>query len=196
MEEVKNRRSLITACVISGLFLFIIVFFDQIDIFFKDLNYLLSTLFVLIFFLILSISFIKNVVFVLKIRKNLKPPIYMPSIIYAATIIFCFTLPSSEILESKAIVSAGYKGTQNQATINFRANKKFELHWSATFGYNEWFIGNYSQNRDTLFLKYEGSKPYRFGEKILIKNGSLVTLDKPKDSDQYFVPFKIFEKIK
>ncbi|AYL93824.1 hypothetical protein HYN43_000275 [Mucilaginibacter celer] len=60
------------------------------------------------------------------------------------------------------------------------------------FGYNEWFVGEYEKKQDTLFLTYHNDKrPARFGTKILINNGELRSLDKPKDSVMQFLPFKI-----
>ena len=196
MRKDKLQKSVIVACILSAIALSIAVFSQPIDMFFKDINYLLSALLVLIFFIVFIVCFIRNIVFIIKNRKNLSPRIYLPSVIYSAAILLCFFLPSSESFESAPVIFGYFKGTQNQAFVKFRSNKTFELNWSGVFGYNEWFTGNYNKNGDTLFLTYDGAKPIRFGQKILYKDSMLSTLDVPRDSNQYFVPFKVLKRPK
>jgi hypothetical protein len=107
--------------------------------------------------------------------------------------LLCFFLPSLENSESEPVIKAHYRGTQNQAYIEFWKDKSFRLNWSGVFGYNKWFTGNYIQKGDTLFLKYSNSIPRAFGTIILKKDQELISLDKPKDSTRYFVPFVIYK---
>jgi hypothetical protein len=191
MMNKKSTGSIIVASILSCILLFTVIFFRSIDIYFKGVNYILSGLLVLALFIVMIILLISNLISFFRNKPNLKPAIYAPSVIYTITFFLTFIFPTFEKFKSKPLITAYFKGTQNQANITLRANRSFELNWSGVFGYNEWFTGNYRQSGDTLFLKYDGTQPYRFGKKILVKEGVLITLDKAIDSTQYFVPFYV-----
>jgi len=100
---------------------------------------------------------------------------------------------NSENLENKSevVLRACYEGTQNQATLKFRENQTFELHWTGVFFSSNWHYGTYKQNADTIFLYYSTRKPSGgIGDTIIIKDDLLVTINKHKvDSSRNFVPF-------
>lgn len=192
MVKESNKKRIVTAYILCSIFFCSTVFGRNIDIFFNGINYLLSSLLLLILFLTIAIYFIKNIVIIIKNRKLLTLNLYLPAILYTITLLLCFILPSLENFESEPVLKAHYRGTQNQAYIKFRKDKIFQLNWSGFFGYNEWFTGKYIQKGDTLFLKYTNSMPGAFGTIILKRDRELITLDKRKDSTQYFVPFTIY----
>lgn len=86
---------------------------------------------------------------------------------------------------------ACFEGTQNQATFKLREPDEFEIHWTGVFFYDEFFVGTYSKNGDTLLLDYDGKRPSRFGDKILMdnKNESLQTIRTKNDSLENVVSF-------
>lgn len=86
---------------------------------------------------------------------------------------------------------ACFEGTQNQATFKLREPDKFEIHWTGAFFYDEFFKGKYSKVGDTLFLDYDGNRPKRFGDTILMdsKNDLLQTIRTEDDSLDHLVPF-------
>lgn len=75
-----------------------------------------------------------------------------------------------ESIYGDVIFRACYEGTQNQATFKLREENAFEIHWTGIFFYDEFFTGTYNQIGDTLFLDYNGKKPSRFGDKVLMDN--------------------------
>jgi hypothetical protein len=191
MNPQKSR--ILTAYILCSIFLCAIFFGHYIDMYFDGINYILSLLATLILVILVIVFFIKNIILIIKNRRQLTFKLYLPTIIYLTTFLLCFILPDPELFESKVIINAYYKGTQNQAYIKFRDNKTFELNWTGVFGSNDWYIGTYTKKSDTLYLKYKRLKPGRaFGTVILIKGDTLTTLDKPKDSTRYFVPFKVY----
>lgn len=144
-------------------------------------------------FIMMVVYAIKGLIDIYRNRQNLSTKFCLPTIIMLITLIYTVFSPwrlDSERLESDVVLRACFEGTQNQAYIKFRHDKSFELNWTGVFGYDEWFIGTYTQEADTFFLHYETEKPYRFGDTIVNNGESLITINKfKKDSSQYFVPF-------
>ncbi|MGL4596325.1 MAG: hypothetical protein ACRCYO_02280, partial [Bacteroidia bacterium] len=69
-------------------------------------------------------------------------------------------------------------------------DNSFELNWTGAFGYNEWFIGNYTQKADTFYFHYKSEKPFRFGDTLVNNGEHLISINKfKKDSTQDFVSF-------
>ena len=73
---------------------------------------------------------------------------------------------------------ACYEGTQNQATLKFRGDKSFELHWTGIFFSNMWYIGTWKQDGNILYLKYDTEKSQQLGDTLLIKDGYLHNIDR------------------
>ncbi len=155
--------------------------------------YLILTLLIPMLFIAMTVYFIKGIICIFRNRKKLTFQIFIPLTICTITLAYTLLSPyrlDSENLESNVIFRACYEGTQNQATLKFREDKTFELHWTGVFFSNSWYIGTYQQNADTLYLHYSTEKPFRFGDTIVIKDDLLITVNKQKiDSSQYFVPF-------
>lgn len=196
MTEKSDKTRIFTALVLCSIFFAGVIFYPLIDAYLRNINYLLTSFVMLIIFICIVVFFIKSIRRVVKKSKRLTLLKVMPALIYTTTMLLCYFIPSSESLKSEAVIAAYYKGTRNQADLRFRKNNTFDLHWSATFGYNEWIAGTYVKKGDTLFLNYTSKKTKRLGKVILKKDGKLLTLDKPRDSTRYFVPFKIYKEVK
>jgi hypothetical protein len=92
----------------------------------------------------------------------------------------------SENLESVVAFRACYEGTQNQATIKFREDKTFELHWTGVFFANKWWTGKWRQSGDTITLKYDNEIVEQLGDTILISDDYLKPIGNLVDK-KYFV---------
>jgi len=149
----------------------------------------IATLFVWI-----SIKIFIEIVRIIKNRKTLKLNSFVPVGILLISLIDGIYNPLRINLESvygNVTFRACYEGTQNQATFKLREPDKFEIHWTGVFFYDEFFEGTYSKVGDTLLLEYDGKRPTRFGDEILMDNGnkSLQTIRTEVDSLEYVVPF-------
>jgi hypothetical protein len=195
MSEKPNKTRVLTAVVLCSMFFTGAIFYPHIDPYLRNVNYLLTTFFMLIIFICIVVFFIKSIRRVIKKLKQLTLSTATPALIYTVTLLLCYFLPSSESLKSEVVIGAYQKGTQNQADIKFRKDNTFELHASAVFGYNEWFTGKYIKKGDTLLLKYTDVIPPRFGKIILKKDAMLTALDKPKDTAMRFINFKIYKDV-
>ena len=182
------KRKFMTDGALCAIFLLLVKLGAYADRLTGGINYLLSTFFLLILGIVLMIRFIKRVLGFLRNRNNSN---LYPLIVYPALVGLIFFTPGMQIWESKPIIIAYYKGTQNQAIIKFRKDNTFQLNWSGVFGYNEWFVGKYKRKADTLFLTYHDKKPARFGTKILISKNELLTIDASADTTKLFYPFVI-----
>lgn len=193
MKTEDKKHSHLADILLCGIFVLVFACGYQIDILTGGINYILSSLLVFILIIWILIRFVRKLIFWLKNRTKRN---FIPVAIYPFAILISAVMPDLESLESRPIITAHYKGTQNQAFINFRQNKQFQLQWSGVVGYNKWYVGEYRQKADTLFLTYHNEKPRRFGTTILITDGKLISLGKPEDSTLYFCPFKIDKKLK
>ena len=180
-------------------YLLVTIFYYHIDKHFTGVPFVLLTLLVPVTFVWMLVIFIKGLLTIFRKKAVTNYEINLPTIISGITLMYTCFSPyrlNSEKLESKAIVTGYFKGTQNQAVIRLRADKSFELNWTGVFGYDEWFAGTYTQTADTVFLTYKTKRPFRFGTKILNNGEILETLDKPASHDQYFVPFIIKQPLR
>jgi hypothetical protein len=193
MNENNRNRQIPVVTAICILYLSLTIFYHHIDKYLTGGVFIALTILVPITFILMVVYTIKGFRQIIRNRNNLSFRFCLPTIIALATLAYTIFSPwrlDSENLESKVLVRACYEGTQNQAYIKLRQDKSFELNWTGVFGYNEWFLGTYSQKNDTFYLHYTTGKPYRFGDTILNNGESLITMDTfKKDSSQYFVPF-------
>lgn len=147
-----------------------------------------------ILFVWISIKIVIEIVRIIKNRRSLKLISFMPIGILLIALLDGLYNPLRINLENvygAVTFRACYEGTQNQSTFKLREPDKFEIHWTGVFFYDEFFKGTYSKSGDTLFLNYDGKKPSRFGDKILMdsENESLQTIRSEGDSLEYVVPF-------
>lgn len=189
-KERKQTRIVVIACIV---YLILTIFYHHIDKYSPDGLRFVLTLLIPIAFIVIVVYFIKGLISILRNRKHLSFSIFLPILISLTTLAYTLFSPwrlDSDKLESPVVIRACFEGTQNQAYIKIRKDKSFEINWTGVFFYDEWYFGTYSQNGDTIFLKYKTDKPYRFGDTILNNGSSLIPLNKfKKDSSQYFVPF-------
>ena len=191
MENSKNK--ILITSIVCCVYLLLTIFYYHIDKHISGVIYFILILLIPITFIAMIVYCIKGVVAVFRNRKDLTIRIFIPFTICAITLLYTLFSPyrlNSEKLEKEIIFRACFEGTQNQATLKFREDQTFELHWTGVFFYSEWFYGTYEQRMDSLFLHYTTEKPYRFGDSIVIKDDNLITINQHKiDSSQYFVPF-------
>ena len=189
----KNRIILIS--IYCFVYLLLTTFFYHIDKYLTGTSFFILTILIPIVFIVIAIYFIKGAIQIIKHKQALTISSCFPTIISFITLTYTLFSPyrlDSENLESKIILKACFKGTQNQATLKFRADKTFELNWTGVFGADSWFIGSYLISGDTLYLKYTSEKPLRFGDTIVNNGTSLMSINKYKiNSTQNFVQFYI-----
>jgi hypothetical protein len=147
---------------------------------------------ILFFWLIIKI--IKEIFRLIKQRKNLTFRLFIPILIMTLLFLDGIFNPLKidlNRLYGNVIFRACFEGTQNQATFKLLDNDRFEIHWTGVFFYDEYFVGTYEKNGDTLYLDYRWKKPIRFGEKILMNNEKeiLQTIRSENDSLRNVVPF-------
>ena len=189
-KEPVNR--LIRAIFICLAFLLLTGFYFHLDKYTAGPIFIILTLCVPILFLLIVIYSLKESVSLLQHRQIFRIINFTPITFYLLTLAYLFFSPhqfSSEQLESPVVMRACFEGTQNQATLKFRENRTFELHWTGIFFANTWYSGNYIQKGDTLVLNYGNEKPIRFGHLIIIKDGELQTVKTATDSLQNVVHF-------
>jgi hypothetical protein len=85
--------------------------------------------------------------------------------------------PSESQLEKEMFFTACYEGTQNQTIINFRRDSTFDLNATAAFGYDKWWQGRWSQEGDTLNLKYQNEIDETTGKSFKLTDNKLIPLE-------------------
>lgn len=193
MNEIKTTRRTIIVTTVCVVYLFLTIFYHHIDKYLTGAVFITLNLLIPTAFIMMVVYGIKGLIQIYRNRQNLSFKFCLPTIIALTTLTYTVFSPwrlDSESLESRVLLRACFEGTQNQASIKLRQDKSFELNWTGVFGYDEWFIGTYTQKADTFYLHYEKEKPFRFGDTIVNNGASLITINKfKKDSSQYFVPF-------
>jgi hypothetical protein len=184
------KISLIISILFVGLIRFIPIWERNPGGFWNLLFYLVIA--ILFFWLIVKI--IKEIIRLIKQRKNLTFRLFTPILIMTLLLLDGIFNPLKIDLNSlygNVVFRACFEGTQNQATFKLLENNKFEIHWTGVFFYDEYFVGTYEKQDDTLFLDYRGKRPIRFGDKILMNNEKeiLETIRSENDSLKNVVPF-------
>ncbi|NVO31178.1 hypothetical protein [Hymenobacter lapidiphilus] len=192
MDSKEDINRLTKAVFICLAFLLLTGFYYHLDKYVSGFIFITIPLTIVILFLSIVIYTIKYSLNLFQRIDRFKLINIIPAILYYLTLIYLFFSPyqfSSERLESQVMLRGCYEGTQNQATIKFRRNKTFELHWTGIFFSSSWYTGNYTQRGDTLILDYKSEKPIRFGHLVAIQNGELRTVETASDSLKNIVPF-------
>lgn len=188
----KNKRTIVVTIVWIA-YLLLTIFYHHIDKYLKGVVRITLTLLIPIAFIMMFFYVIKGLLKIFRNRQHLSFRFCLPTLFALTTLIYTLFSPwrlDSEKLESNVVLRACFEGTQNQAYIKLRQDKSFEINWTGVFFYDEWFLGTYSQNADTIYLNYETARPFRFGDTIVNNGNSLITINKfKKDSSQYFVSF-------
>jgi hypothetical protein len=134
---------------------------------------LLFYLAIVVLFFWLTIKIIKEIVRLIKQRKNLTCSSFHPILIMILMLFDGMFNPLKidlNELYGNVVFKACFEGTQNQATFKLLENNRFEIHWTGVFFYDEYFVGTYEKLGDTLHLNYHGNKPLRLGDRILMNN--------------------------
>ena len=108
----------------------------------------------------LIIKLIKEIIGLIKNRKEFKRDHLLPTILIVGVLCFTFLNTFSFDIEDKiygkVVFRACYEGTQNQATFKLREGNRFEIHSTGVFFYDKYYTGQYIQRGDTLDLVYDG----------------------------------------
>jgi hypothetical protein len=124
-----------------------------------------------VLFFLLIIMIISEINSLIKNRKLLKLKSFLPILIMSIFFLDGIFNPLKVDLENmygEVLFQACYEGTQNQATLKFRKEGTFEIHWTGIFS-NEYFSGGYILNRDTILLDFHTVKPRQMGDTLIIK---------------------------
>lgn len=184
-----NRTTLTTSICVT--YLLLIIFYYHIDKHISGVLFTILFLLIPILFLTIIVFTIINFILIYKQRHSLTLKVFLPMLICILTLSYTIFSPyrlDSEYLESPIEFRACYEGTQNQATIKFREDKTFELHWTGAFFANDWWSGKWSRNGDTINFSYDKEKSEQLGEKVLIYQGYLRPIGNPTDSMKYKRP--------
>ncbi len=172
-------RSIKNSLIISILFV-VLIHFEPIwerypGGFWNILFYLSMTI---LFFWIL-IRIIKEIVSLIRKRKNLSYKEFMPIMIMTLFLLEGIFNPLKIDLDKqygKIVFKACYEGTQNQANLYFRDSGRFEIHWTGVFFYDEFFTGNYTKNNDTILMNFDDEIPRLLGDTLIIKDENIFLL--------------------
>lgn len=192
-QTTKTKRSLILKAIICSVYLFLTIFYYHIDKYLSGTIYWILTALIPITFIAILIFEIQGITRIIRHKKNLTLKLRLPIIICSITILYTLFSPyrlDSEKLESEVEFRACYEGTQNQAYILFRKDKTFELHWTGSFGYNEWRTGKWQRKGNVLTLNYKGEEVEQLGREILMAEGYLKPIGKAFDRKKY--PYPMF----
>lgn len=193
MNTGNTKRNTIIVAALCVVLLLLDIFHYHINRHCSSGVVFVLTLFHLVLYFAIPIYIAVNIVLLYGSRQNLTFRKFVPILIASATFAYVKFSPwriDSENLENKVMLQACYEGTQNQATIKFREDKTFELHWTGAFGYNKWYTGTYTQKSDTLFLKYQTEMPERFGDTVINTGERLISMSMAsEDSTKNFAPF-------
>ena len=181
----KNRIAV--ACIICVVYLLLTIFYYHIERYLNWIAVLSSWLLIALSFALIIAKGFMELFRIFQMWRNLTLHYTIPAIIYTLTIIyiFCPIKLSSAPAEENVVLRACFEGTQNEATLKFYKDGNFVLHWTGVFFYSKYFSGTYENVSDTFLLDYKTEKPFRFGRKILNKDGLFRTLDSPTELGQY-----------
>jgi hypothetical protein len=141
-------------------------------------NILFALAMVILFFWLI-VKIIKEIIRIIKLRDKLTFKIFIPIMILLIVLFDGMYNPLKIDLESiygKVTFRACYEGTQSQSTFTLRDNGKFEIHATGVFFSDEYIIGKYSRNGDTIFMHFDSKTPRLFGDTIIIKDENLFVL--------------------
>ncbi|PWV56390.1 hypothetical protein [Chitinophaga sp. S165] len=173
MKPVFKTLSPYIICFIT---LLLIIFYYHIDKHLKGAIFVSLTTLIPIGITIILIYFLKGLCAMIMDRSRISLTSIIPTLLCLLSLYYTFFSPyrlSSEVIESNVVIRACYEGTQNQATLKFRKDKSFELHWTGVFFSDMWYTGTWEQNGTVLYLKYETEKSSRLGDTLVIKDGYL-----------------------
>ncbi|MDB5258722.1 MAG: hypothetical protein JWM14_3417 [Chitinophagaceae bacterium] len=185
-STIKKRTIITTATSVA--YLLLTICFYHIDKYITGVFFIVLTLLIPATFIAIIAYTVSGLIKIFRNRKHLTFMLCLPTIITLTTLTYTIFSPyrlNSERLESAIEIRACFEGTQNGATVKFRQDKSFELHWTGVFGYDEWWTGQWSKKGDTLFLKYDSEMVKQLGDTVLIANGYLNPIGHSVDTTKY-----------
>ncbi len=184
MKDFKTTKRAIIVSLAFVVWLLLTIFYHHLD------KYLTGPIFIILLLLIPTTFFLivvyatKGVIQIYRERKNLTFKFCLPTIIAVAALAYIIFSPwrlDSENLESEVEFRACYEGTQSQSYIKFREDKTFELNATGVFFSDDWCLGHWLKNGDTIFFKFDKKKPRILSDTVII-------------SKEYLVPIAHFKK--
>lgn len=143
-------------------------------------NFLIYVTLIVLFFWLIA-KMIKELILIIKERRELNFRLFMPLIILTLPFFLTFINPLGINLEKtygEVVFRASYEGTQNQSTFQLMNSGRFEIHSTGAFFSEYYYNGTYSRNGDTIFLKFESEKPRLITDTIVIQKDYLFALKK------------------
>jgi len=140
-------------------------------------------------FVFLIVKIVIEIVRIIRDRNNLNLKLFIPILIMIVSLTDGLFNPLKINLNSiygQEVFRACYEGTQNQATLILRDDDKFDLHWTGVFFYDEFFVGKYSMNGDTIILEYKKNKPDRLYGKLIVIDENLFKIENDTLIDTHF----------
>lgn len=189
MTNKTNSKRIIIATVLCVAYLLLTIFYYHIDKQLTGVIFAILTLLVPILLIAIIVFTIRGLMQIYQHRQSLTLNIAIPTIVCVLTLLYFFYSPyrlDSENLESPIELRACYEGIQNQATLKFREDKTFELHWTGAFFANSWWTGKWLKNGDTITFNYDKEIVKPLGEKVLIDNGYLRPIGNSVDTLKFF----------
>lgn len=175
----QNNRKLITAVSTGLIFTLLAFYYGYIERFMPWWCQMAAALLIVITLIMMVIYLVKQVISIFKNRKELNRSYFYPIVIYLTAILA--PTGSWEGHLSAVKFRACYEGTQSQTTIEFREDHTFELHATGVFLYNDWMMGKWTKNGDTLKLKWSLQPARTLGNTIMIDSGYLKPIGESAD---------------
>ncbi len=191
MPNRTNTKRITITTIVCVTYLLLTICYYHIDKYLTGVIFAILTLLIPTLFFAVIVYLILSIIQLYKNRQQLNLSVFIPSIICVLTLaytLFCPFRLDSEDLASPIQFRACYEGTQNQATIKFREDKTFELHWTGAFFANDWWTGKWNKDGDTIFFNYDNEIVKQLGNKVLIANGYLQPFGNTGDTVKFYRP--------
>lgn len=179
----------IKTSLILFLLLFALLLFEPVLV--RHIRPLWNLMIYLAIFVITVWVFIKIIVELVRILKNIKffrLIDYVPFIILVCTLTGALLLPFDSLFkfyQSPIVFRACREGTQNQQTFYLKANSEFEIR-STSIIYINYFMGKYRRKQDTIFLKYSGERFKILSDTLIVRNNLIYNAHKDTLEPTYF----------
>jgi hypothetical protein len=103
-----------------------------------------------------------------KERTKVLAASFLNLVVIIALICFAAAVPSQKlvnVMRGQPTLIGRYRGTQNAARVTLRKGGKFDIWWTGTFAYTEFFKGRYIRVGDSLDFAFDGWPPRDFNGK-------------------------------
>lgn len=175
----KKRRRIVIETIVCIVFVLLSIFYHHIDKYITGITFIILTLLLPVTFIAMLVFAVNGLLGIFRNRGNLTLVFCLPSFIVLITLTYTLFSPwrlDSENLESNVVMRACYEGTQNQSYIKFREDKSFEINSTGVFFADFWYLGEWKQNGDTIFMKFDNEKPKIISDTVIIYKNYLIPI--------------------